>query len=409
MSAKAVPERSSQASYMEFLCQSVRDIPWKKVFVITLIAGLILLPMIVPLAAVAKPSCEEESCLTDRLSLAEELPLTEDVSALAPMCRLPDPFSEQCPLDSTRFEPIELAEREVPAWARPYPQSSVDSQQQLKEIEYFEDFRPRYYRLKPDEIAYLTEIGLDASTLKLLFSKGMSMHRVLGISRGLFPELHGEALVRQLWPMFPGKQLFQYYDDVIDPNGCFIHSPSNPYALFLSSTYDPNGAFNERRGSMHTLLSQLTRVYNTCWRRFSNLTHAVEKAGALPEYDLMVLGMHGTPKSASVGYQRFGLGPESITVEDPIPKELFRNLKADGTLLLHSCSTGKGRESEYNLANHIARHVPLGVTTIAPEEDLTYATVTSFDPLEITMSGSFDLSDLGPDMSYRALDSRSEG
>jgi len=121
---KATSKETHLPSYFDSFKSAVSQIPWKKIGVVTLITGLIIAPMLAPVAAAAFSSssdqtCQDGNCLADRVQTCplETLPSAAITDQVADQCFAPDPFLEECPTDYECYYSTALKHMEVVAKA----------------------------------------------------------------------------------------------------------------------------------------------------------------------------------------------------------------------------------------------------------------------------------------------------
>lgn len=392
MTVQEASERLSHTSYMDSFYATCEKIPWRKVFVVTLVAALILLPMMIPVAAAASSSRQGDAPMCP-IPEAGVIPAgTSELPFVFPP--IPDHHSmgpRRCEL-LTSAPVVAASSSHIEPMIAPLtcPTEVIET---LSSMAYDDPISGEIQPVGQEIAQALLARGLEQREVEALMGRGLSPERMIGIAR-LFPELEGSELFEKLSLMYPGKRpagLTEYQEGY---EACFAPHPDRPQAIILSGGVDINGAISRRSPPQKNLMDQLARVYNFCRYSFNSLSSLVEQAGRMKDYDLMILHMHGHPESGELSEHA------EVAITDYIPPELFRNLAADGTLLLYSCSTGRGRGRGYNLANHFANALPEGVRLIAPDQPVTFVTMTHFNPLEVSMSASSRLERLGRDLSY---------
>jgi uncharacterized protein DUF4116 len=166
--------------------------------------------------------------------------------------------------------------------------------------------------------------------------------------------------------------------------------------VFCKEDTDHNGAMLRHN------LDELSRHYRVMYyeaRTDRELVDALKDAGRDGAASLVVLGGHGTWNGINLGSVEGRIdGEKALDLED---ERLLWNagldsaIRPDAKVVLLSCSTGKGRDSENNMANMLAGVLP-GREVYAPIEP-------TMDQLKFDESGRFvDPSyTRGPEETYR--------
>lgn len=229
--------------------------------------------------------------------------------------------------------------------------------------------------------------------------KGYSLSRVLGLASSLYPNVKGEILAKKIGKLLrePGLHRIKNgglkdssISDWLSGKGnsrCLIKDPAAPYAWIVTAEEDHNCAFDPFNHENLLSLVRLHSVYNLCRSTIRNIKDlcfvwalaAREKMAA----KLTIIQAHGGPNSALLSVDDHFKQSKISTLDESLGPCL-QKLAPQSTLILDSCSTGKGKESNYNLANHIANQAPPGTRIFAPEEDATDLEISKIHPnLEI--------------------------
>ena len=168
-----------------------------------------------------------------------------------------------------------------------------------------------------------------------------------------------------------------------------------PNALVLTANVDFNGAFNltifrptllQAKYSLINIFfhKEIERLYNTVYKRVYDvkslcraidIEHARGKAA-----DLLVIAAHGEQESMTLNHLAGHF--EKLSIEDTLPTDsCFHNLSSNATILIQSCSTGRGREAVQNLANHVARSSPEDARIFSATRPTTHVKIIQENPI----------------------------
>lgn len=156
-------------------------------------------------------------------------------------------------------------------------------------------------------------------------------------------------------------------------------------ALVLTANADHNGAFIlglNTNPHKRLVFQQLELAYDVKYKRISDITtfcnaidEETKKNGPL---ELLIIRGHGS---------KTGLRLDTSTlfkVGDPLPtRSCLQNLPPHATIVIDSCSVGKGREYARNFANYIAAHSPPSTRIFSPTEDITGFVFSKVYPIEV--------------------------
>ncbi|WP_420420537.1 hypothetical protein [Simkania sp.] len=256
----------------------------------------------------------------------------------------------------------------------------------VKRIEYYDEIAKQWQPIGVDSARMIIDKGLTSSQLKRLMDKGLSPVRAIGLT-ALFPDLTGKALFNRLYTMFE-KGIPEGYDEYLESgNNCFVPDPDRPNSLVLVTSHDNNGAFQSDSIPKKYFFSQLAKTYNFCRERITSLYDfcgGIDRFADEKPINLLIIHAHGQQKSFSLSKDYgFTLG---VDVLDEFPSDsCLKRLAPNATIILDSCTTGKGKEFEMNLANHIANHAPPGVRLFAPTVPVVFTDILEHLPIDVRM------------------------
>ncbi len=170
-------------------------------------------------------------------------------------------------------------------------------------------------------------------------------------------------------------------------------------ALVLTASSDYNGALSNEillsssegmKHSFHDIqtLKTLERFYDVTYKKVSDLNsfcQAIDQEAAQNgKPDVLLVRAHGEPLSMALDENRF------LIVGDHLPvRSCLHNLSPHATIILHSCSTGEGREQYDNMANYFARNSPEGVRIFASTIPHNKLTILKSNPLEVRFENTY--------------------
>ena len=156
-------------------------------------------------------------------------------------------------------------------------------------------------------------------------------------------------------------------------------------ALVLTANDDHNEAFSLsflRNPLNLVVFYQIQHYYDVKYKKISDIS---DFCRAIDEHtkhygpiDLLIIRAHGKQENIRLNrLDRFKIG-------DPLPtKSCLRNLPSRASIVLDSCSTGRGRESECNLANYLAAQSPKGVRILSAVDKTTGFIMSKVYPIEV--------------------------
>ncbi|MDE1920303.1 MAG: hypothetical protein KGI24_02510 [Candidatus Omnitrophica bacterium] len=133
--------------------------------------------------------------------------------------------------------------------------------------------------------------------------------------------------------------------------------------VYADKSTDWNGALNNVLGLREELEQKGYVVSNTRVDSVENLIEKVEKYSKDQAPDLLIIGAHGTQNSMHLGN-----GPGGYLTLHNVQqlRMISGTLAKGGTVVLQSCSTGKGESFEGNMANVFAKIFPQAAHVFAP-------------------------------------------
>lgn len=233
-------------------------------------------------------------------------------------------------------------------------------------------------------IRTLWELQIPHKYISAYLGKGYSLSRVLGLASSLYPNTRGELLAKKIGELlrksglrriknggFTDSSVFKWLSGKGEPR-CLIRDPAAPYAWVVTAEEDHNCVFSPFNHRTLLSLETLHSVYNLCYSTIRNIkdlcsvwaSAAKEKMAA----KITIIQAHGEPNSALLSVDNH-FKESTISTLDESLRPCLQALAPQSTLILHSCSTGKGQESAYNLANHLANQAPPGTRIFAPDGD----------------------------------------
>ncbi len=219
----------------------------------------------------------------------------------------------------------------------------------------------------------------------------ISVNNLLQFLREDIPAEWAEETAKY-YPKLRGQELFDILIEIArlvrkpeidypDKSRCYVRDPKLESALILVSKIEEKGPFSELANFKFFI--QLSRVYNLCRSFFGStqeLCNTVDHpfTDSLNPIRCLIIQGHGDPVSLESP-----LILENSTKIIDVTKltrenfqSCFNHLPSESTIVLFASSTGYHREVLYNFANHLANLVPLGTRIIAPEGDLTHASLS---------------------------------
>jgi hypothetical protein len=164
---------------------------------------------------------------------------------------------------------------------------------------------------------------------------------------------------------------------------CFLNAEDTekPNALVIYPTSDYNGAFRTR--DAHNFLKQIKQTYDMTLVFAKQENEVYDALENVSNIELLILGGHGSPECLSLSEV---LSEKArIDTSDTELGNHLHNLSENASIFLYSCSNGKGKEDETNLANFISFLSNKKVySSIAPfsSKDINIKSLVPFD-LEI--------------------------
>ncbi|MCE2983711.1 MAG: hypothetical protein LW832_09130 [Parachlamydia sp.] len=155
---------------------------------------------------------------------------------------------------------------------------------------------------------------------------------------------------------------------------------NRPNALFLTAKDDPNGALNF--GYLDVIaFKRIESQYNVTYKKVSDVASfclAIDKEKAKGNnIDLLIVKAHGSQESIALDQNN------EFSIYSPLPQNsCLQNLSSKVTILLDSCSAGKGRESEKNFANYIALNAPRSARIFAATVSQNNFVLSQENPIE---------------------------
>ena len=161
----------------------------------------------------------------------------------------------------------------------------------------------------------------------------------------------------------------------------FFNDTGKPNLLLTYPVLDkPKAFFSPSAREMIKTLSAHYDVWIVTVADEKELYKAIRK---MPGIDLLILSGHGSKDNIMLNSPNEGFEELSyIDIGDSELKKHLKKLNKNGVIFLNSCSTGQGKNEEYNLANEIAQLVP-GHTIIAATESFASQEVKILKPFPL--------------------------
>jgi hypothetical protein len=153
-------------------------------------------------------------------------------------------------------------------------------------------------------------------------------------------------------------------------------------ALVLTANFDHNNAFNLGFfGSSTPTFKKIESMYDVKYRRISDVfsfCKAIdEETFSAGPIDLLIIRAHGNQIRIRLDTDR------TFTIYDQLPSSsCLNNLSSESTILIDSCSTGKGEENENNFANYISMNSPPRARVFSATDVATGFAISQEDPIE---------------------------
>ncbi len=164
-----------------------------------------------------------------------------------------------------------------------------------------------------------------------------------------------------------------------------------PRALVLTASADHSGLLTPscyNVGRVQSLL-ELEKSYDVEYRKVSSLTDfckAIDQsAKKVDPIECLVISAHGNERGISLSET------ESLQMGDDL--SCLRNLSPQATVVIDSCSTGRGGKGEWNFANAVSYHVPESARVFSATDTTNYLRVAHRDQIEFQLWNT-DLSPL---------------
>ena len=144
-----------------------------------------------------------------------------------------------------------------------------------------------------------------------------------------------------------------------------ISSQHKKYAIIIyaDKSTDWNGALSDLLERKDELEAHGYTVRNTRVDSVDSLIERVDAYSKEDVPDLLIIGAHGTQ-----GSMRLGNGPDGYLTAQNVGKlkKISGRLAQGGTIILNSCSTGRGEDLAENMANAFSRIFPQAGHVFAP-------------------------------------------
>lgn len=259
----------------------------------------------------------------------------------------------------------------------------------IKYAEIYDHKKHEWVEIPKNLLEGLVLNGISDEYLKKFIEKGADLWRVIGLAHYYQKwspmKLEGNALWDKILNILDLPEL-----DNFDPTTmlkCEVTEPSNPNVLILGAVSDHNGALKLDKKNKYQFYKVLANAYNICYKYVTDKVHfcrEIDEFAAKRPINALIINAHGNQEGIQLLTDALGNEVGGIHTTDIFPERTcLKKLAPEATIVLHSCSTGKGMETSNNIANHIHNNAPPGTRVIAP--------ITGIHESEVDILGIYPL------------------